>query len=413
VSGLHAERIGDAKSGIYAVFVETVEPPGAAEMSAMLAADFRPARLGADGIEGVERVMVDEFAKDGFAANERGGVESDAVTFAGWERLQAIHVVGHGDGTVAVAGVQVEQVIPGGTGDLAFGEQGFVGVEDDFVFGGAEVGEDGALGIGGRFEEREDLIAVGGEDDVVEALIGAGVGEAESDAVEVARHGANFGVGDDAIAERFGDWRDVGGAAAGDGFPLGVIVDGEEAMVLEKADQRGGGKIVDGGGSAGPDGGGHGEKIEFAKFGGEIVLVEKIGERAVGGVGMFEECGGYFVEAANFGEEPIGFGAEEILRLGEIAAEAAAGIFVAGFAAGNGEGHVGIGAGDLEFGEQADEVGVSPVVVNDETGVDGKWAGGSVDGDGVGVAAEAFGFFEKVDLVAARKIVGGSETGDA
>lgn len=87
---------------------------------------------------------------------------------------------------------------------------GEVGVQEYVVEGGGEVGEDGFLeGRGVEAEDGEGLVAVGGDDDVVEGVSGAGKvdgGRGGGDAVdggveedvrggEVLKDGVDVGVG--------------------------------------------------------------------------------------------------------------------------------------------------------------------------------------------------------------------------
>ena len=87
--------------------------------------------------------------------------------------------------------------------------------------------------------------------------------------------------------------------------------------------------------------------------------------------------------------------------MSEVAAETASGIFVIGFAATDGERHVGVDAGDAEFVEQADEIGVGAIIVNDEPGIDGQGTAAGFDGHGMRVAAQAMLSFEEENAMLA------------
>src|SRR5271163_3039583 len=113
--------------------------------------------------------MIDEAAENFLGADLAGGVESDAIIFLGGERLQAIHVVGHGHGAAAVAGIEMQEIVPRGAGFGAPRQEGVVGVQDDLVGGGAEILQDFSFGGGGIFDQRKDAVGVGGKDGVVEA----------------------------------------------------------------------------------------------------------------------------------------------------------------------------------------------------------------------------------------------------
>ena len=102
-------------------------------------------------------------------------------------------------------------------------------------------------------------------------------------------------------------------------------------------------------------------------------------------------------------------GVNEILGVGEEAAKAVAGVFVAVAGRSHGEGHVARLGFDAEFAHQAAEVRVGPLVVNDKAGVDGQRAPAGVHDDRVGVAAEAGITLKERHFVATAQVVGRGE----
>ena len=75
------------------------------------------------------------------------------------------------------------------------------------------------------------------------------------------------------------------------------------------------------------------------------------------------------------------------------------------------EAHVGLTRGNAHLIHQADEIGIGPVVVNDEPSVDAMSLPGKVHLDGSRVAAKAILGFEEGDVVMVMQIVGGAEAG--
>ena len=70
--------------------MKAVKPIGAAKMRAISAADFRPARLSANGVLREERMIVDQVTENFFGANGIRAIQSDAIIFGRAQILQAI-----------------------------------------------------------------------------------------------------------------------------------------------------------------------------------------------------------------------------------------------------------------------------------------------------------------------------------
>src|SRR5450755_373347 len=82
-------------------------------------------------------------------------------------------------------------------------------------------------------------------------------------------------------------------------------------------------------------------------------------------------------------------------------------------AVGDAEAHVTWLRRDSELGQQPLEVGVVPVVQDDEARVDVKAAGLGLNGDGVGVPADPIRRLEHRDLVLSVEQMGGDQAGYA
>src|SRR5215475_13650677 len=92
--------------------METIPPVRAAKIRAANPVDFRPALLSAERVEGVERVMVDKAPQNTIVSDAANGIERDAVVFRNRKGLKPIHQVGDGDRSVAVARIEMEEIVP-------------------------------------------------------------------------------------------------------------------------------------------------------------------------------------------------------------------------------------------------------------------------------------------------------------
>src|SRR5208337_3705624 len=107
------------------------------------------------------------------------------------------------------------------------------------------------------------------------------------------------------------------------------------------------------------------------KFFAVSALVEEVAEFEAAGIGAVEDLRSFAVEAAHFAEEFVRACAKDVAFLREVAAQTAARVFVAGFAATDRERHIRIGARNSQFPKKLDEIGIRAVVVNDEAGIHG------------------------------------------
>ena len=119
------------------------------------------ARGGEDGVGVVDR------ADDLRRVDRLGAVQGDTEVAVGVEALQVVHVVGDGAQRLGLA----QQVkVPRRARAAAAREQGGVGVQHRLVVLVGDRAEHLALAPGGVAQQRERLVGVGGDHDLVEAL---------------------------------------------------------------------------------------------------------------------------------------------------------------------------------------------------------------------------------------------------
>jgi hypothetical protein len=146
--------------------------------------------------------------------------------------LEFVHPVVRrgGDGAGGVAG---DLVVPRGPSEARARHDGDIGVERGGVGLVVERAEEAALGIGGRGEEPERLVAVAGEDDFIKRLAAARGGR-DRDAAGRANDTRGGGVEADAVGEGRGERGDVALGTVFHGPPLVLGVEAEEAVVVKK-----------------------------------------------------------------------------------------------------------------------------------------------------------------------------------
>src|SRR5689334_24658809 len=104
-------------------------------------------------------------------------------------------------------------IIPGCAGAGPAREQRLVGMQNGFIAAGCEALEHVAFGRGWIIEKRQDLVAMTGENDVIEVARAATV-KVDRYFIGLPRDGSNSGVEEDAVAIRCSERRDVVVAAA-------------------------------------------------------------------------------------------------------------------------------------------------------------------------------------------------------
>jgi hypothetical protein len=252
------------------------------------------------------------------------------------------------------------------------------------------------------------LIAVAGDDDVIEGLGAAGVG-GDLDAIGVAADRDDLGAQADAIAKALDQGVDIARGAALDDAPGGQAGQREHAVVLEELDHEAHGEVVEGLRRARPHrcAEGHEVVIEEALRQAGAADVVAHGELAAG---RAHEPRGRAVEAKDVAQHAPHVRAYEIARLGK---DRAAAPLHAGAPALHAEAHLARQRAHAEPREETRERGIGAVVEDDEAGIDGAWPGAEIHGDGVGVAADAIRGLEHGDLVFAREQIRSDQAGDA
>ena len=217
-------------------------------------------------------------------------------------------------------------------------------------------------GRGGQHGER--LVAVGGEDDLVE-IAGGAVGKRDPCTFDGA-DGVAFG---DAVGEGRGELFHILARSSRNGAPRVLGVEAEEAVVVPKAHERPGGEGLDALRRRGPDGGGHGRKIPAQEIRAVAASLDVFDERHLAVLRVGEFGDGFLVEAVDLEEGFPEAGAEEVFPLGEKQVERAAVELHAIGDVLDGKGHRGRLGLHPELPEQAGEVRVGDLVVNHEAGV--------------------------------------------
>ena len=177
-----------------------------------------------------------------------------------------------------------------------------------------------------------------GQEDGVEGL-GAAGGAVEDDPVLLAldaRHGA---VEAHPLPEGGDEAVDVGPGAAGDDSPDGAILDRQQAMIEEEANEEAGRKAQHELRVRGPDGGAHGQDVVVPKeaavgVGGEVVAETEFVTF------LRQQSGGLAVEAQYVPQHAPEARLEQVGAQGEEAVEGGAVVFQAAGTAGDAETHV-------------------------------------------------------------------------
>ena len=231
-----AERGGDPQRRPGAVLVEAPAPVGAAVVDAVDAADLRPAPLGGHPPTREDRVGVVDPADHLGGVDRLGPVQRHQVALRADERLQAVHVVGHGR---APGGLVGEVEVPARPGAAAPWHQGGVGVQDGLV---ALVGERAEQVALEPVSARPASRAPGrrGRRGRPRRSAPRRRRERRRRRVGEAADPANRGAEADPVGERGGQRLDVAAGAAGDRSPARAVADLQDAVVVEeRGEERG------------------------------------------------------------------------------------------------------------------------------------------------------------------------------
>jgi len=242
---------------------------------------------------------------------------------------------------------------------------------------------------------------VAGEDDFVKMAVAA-VFEIDLGALSMATHGGNLRAGEQFSILIGEDAGDVFARTALDRPPEGTTQNLEEGMIGKKANEGFGRKFHHALGGRRPDGSGNGQDVIVDEGLGIAKTLEEFADGEIVRAGR-DLLFSIAEEADNVGHQLPMARANYIAALTEKAAQDFAGIFHLTLTDGDGEGHIGPRRFDAEMIEQRRQVGIVLFVIDDEAGIDGNAALFGAGKDGVGVAAGAFVFFEKRDLLSPGK----------
>src|SRR5690606_27430432 len=95
----HSQRISNPQGAAHAIFMETIKPVSAAEMAAVVAADFTVALLRRNTFQGKYRMGVIKTADHFAVVNIHGFIQGDAEIHRSIMKvMQLILVISNGDG---------------------------------------------------------------------------------------------------------------------------------------------------------------------------------------------------------------------------------------------------------------------------------------------------------------------------
>ena len=328
------------------------------------------------------------------------GVEGDEQRQGVGQVLEPVHPVGHAD--LLLVAPALAQEVPARPGAPGPGHQGRVRVQHGEVALVAEGPQQAALRRVRIGQQGQGLVGVGGDDHLV-VVLGPALAIFDAHPLAAANDGRDRGVEPDAARKGGGDALHIGPAPAHHGAPLGPVAQRQEPVVLAEA-HEGGQRVVEHlRGRGGPDGRPHGQQV-IADEGLAVAVGREVGPQGqVRGAGVVQGLGGLAVEAQQVAHQAPHPRAQGIDGLGQQAAEPGPGVLEAAPVQGGGKGHLGGPGLHPEVVEQGHQVGVVAVVVDDEAGVHVDRPGGAVQGDGVGVAADAVVLLIDRDLVSLRQ----------
>ena len=215
------------------------------------------------------------------------------------------------------------------------------------------------------------------------------------------------------VPERRRQLRNIGGTAALHRLPQRLPADGQQTVVVEEANHGQRREGADGGQRGRPDGRRHRQQVAVGEQLAEEERIEELAERHPGRFRRGQQAWRLAVEAEDFCQQAEVRRADEIARLREEAAHAAAAVFEVGANAGHGKAHVGRHGVDAEFGEQPHQARIGLVVVHEEAGVERNRAARAVGQHRMRVPAQPPVLFEQVHVMTTAEKVGGREARDA
>ena len=145
-----------------------------------------------------------------------------------------------------------------------------------------------------------------------------------------------------------------------------------------------------------------------------VALLVQVGaEGGVGGDALFVQVAqGFAVEAQNVAQHAPEARRQQVAPLGKQAVEVVAVVFGARLRIAHREAHLGGLRGHAQLIQQADEVGVGPVVEHNKTGVDGKAFALHFNVNRMAVAAHPVTGLKHSDVVLAVEQIGAGQAGN-
>lgn len=159
--------MGNAETALDAVFMETKSPIGSSEMGACYPTDFAMSGLGSDGLWGICGMVVSHSPENSGWVDVVAVVEGDTKRFLGLDALKDVHVVSYG---YAIPIRSWNVVIPRCPSQSAFGQYARVRVQYGLVFLVEHAAKHFALRFRRIPQEFKGLIAMTGQDDLVEGF---------------------------------------------------------------------------------------------------------------------------------------------------------------------------------------------------------------------------------------------------
>ena len=188
--------------------------------------------------------------------------------------LELGHVVGDRD---PVGRLRRQQVVPARPGSPSGRQNGCVGVQGRIVDLIRNRRKDLTLFVRRVGQHPQRLIAVGGDDDLVEPL--ATLVGRNLDRIVEAAHRAHRRSQPDPVAEGRDELLDIGAGAALDDAPGVMTVDAQQAVVVEKAEQEAGGDRFHTLRIGRPDGSGHRHQVVLDETSRVTAAAEELANR--------------------------------------------------------------------------------------------------------------------------------------
>src|SRR5579872_608695 len=138
----------------------------------------------------------------------------------------------------------------------------------------------------------------------------------------------------------------------------------------------------------------HRVQIVTREIASELISMEVIPQCDFSACWIPQKLARFPVKAHDLRQEAIVSHAKQVAPARKKSAQSTAAVFKSSFPAGNAERHVTGLPDDTHLSKQANQIGVSPVVMHNETGVDRQNATTGFDLMGMGMTSEASLFFE-------------------